>query len=49
MEGVVDLFSGFDGVVGFFYRRLKRCGWVLTGQVMLVDGCVYDVGGTNAV
>ena len=27
------------------YRRLERWLWVLTEQVIMVDGCVYDVGG----
>lgn len=33
------------GVFLHFYRRLWSWSWVLTGQVMLVDGWVYDVCG----
>jgi hypothetical protein len=32
-----------------FNRDVGSQAGVLTGQVMLVDGCVYDVGGANAV
>lgn len=28
-----------------FIGGLERWFWVLTGQVIVVDGCVYDVGG----